>query len=758
MRLRKTVLSLLLIAVMLAGAVIPALAADDDPYAGINPATATVVNSAFTTSTSHNEGGVKYLRSAIRGNIDYNGGIGMSSPEKYTFSFSVRSEDGQKIAPLSFRERGYKEGFSSGSNGRNDYGIVTVAADGKIYAYNLTNAKDPIVIGAISHDIWTNISVCIDRATKTSTYFINGVKVYERTYDAWVLSNSATWIQINQNPGKQPGTETDPLVILHGNYSIYAGAVTENDYGYFTKAFPNMTYTNFTGVQGSLDSDLSLTYFFRLSDAQAETATVRVTRNGKVETLKPSLSSTENAITVGGVTLNEYAVTYTGIGPQNIADTVTAELLVGETLLAQKVYSAAQYLKDTVAGDPENEKLAALVDAILDYANEAILYTGATTFGMAKYVNKFDFDTTTPATQTNGINGVNGRESAGRVFDYSSMSYVYYIKTLYTYNRFRFKNLLVNPEVGDSYTVSLRVKATHIVNEDGKGTIRFGVSDNSSSGVSENKEAITIANLPLEANGEWVTYTYTFTYTQEMKDKNMVAVFLNANALGSKVSIHDNCYYKDGKLSNSPVLLYSDTDAEGNTTTYTIKDANYNVLTGYTYDAEKNTISDGTNTYSKAESGPFLANLEGSDWSEFYVDDIILTKNNSYAAIEESANALTFENKGDVKITGANVVFDTRNKIRFTVSAASLEGVTLTLNGQAVEDVEKVEDGKYYVYTKALAPTEYDTVFTLVAGESQASYNLNSYAYRMQGNDAIGRLANAAYRYGVAAKAYKTID
>ena len=753
MRLRKTVLSLLLIAVMLAGAVIPALAADGDPYAGINPSTARVVNSDFTTSKSYNEGGVKYFRSAISGYIDYNGGIGMDSPKKYTFSFSVRSENGQKIAPLNFRERGYKTDKKT----RNDYGIVSISADGKIYAYNLTNAKDQIAIGAISHDIWTNISVCIDRETKTSTYFINGVKVYERTYETWILTNNATWTYLNQNPGKQPGTETAPLVILHGNYSIYAGAVTENDYGYFTKAFPNMTYTNFTGVQGSLDSNLSLTYFLRLSDAQAETATVRVTRNGKVETLKPLLSSTENAITVGGVTLNEYAVTYTGIGPQNIADTVTAELLVGETLLAQKVYSAAQYLKDTVAGDPKNEKLATLVDAILDYANEAILYTGATSFGMAKYVNKFDFDTTTPATQMNGINGVNGRESSARVFDYSSMSYVYYIKTLYTYNRFRFRNLLVNPEVGDSYTVSLRVKATHIVNEDGKGTIRFGVSDNTSSNVSENVEAITIANLPLEANGEWVTYTYTFTYTQAMKDKNMLAVFLNANGLGSKVSIHDNCYYKAGDTGKSPVLLYSDTDAEGNTT-YTIKDANYNVLTGYTYDAEKNTISHGTDTYSKAEKGPFLANLEGSDWSEFYVDDIILTKNNSYTAIEESANALTFENKGDVKITGANVVFDTQNKIRFTVSAASLEGVTLTLNGQAAQNVEKVEDGKYYVYTKALAPTEYDTVFTLVAGESQASYNLNSYAYRMQGNDAIGRLANAAYCYGVAAKAYKTIN
>ncbi len=107
----------------------------------------------------------------------------------------------------------------------------------------------------------------------------------------------------------------------------------------------------------------------------------------------------------------------------------------------------------------------------------------------------------------------------------------------------------------------------------------------------------------------------------------------------------------------------------------------------------------------------------------------------------------------DTYIASAGVRFDTVNKIYFKISAASAPSVTL--NGETVTLTEEDKVGGYYVvYTDAIAPTAYDTVFTLTVGEVTITYSVYNYIAAMDGDAQIGALVDALYAYNLTVNAY----
>lgn len=130
--------------------------------------------------------------------VDYNNTITYTFAGQYTFSFSVKAEEGVPLAPLNFRERGNA-----------DVNILKIGSDGIVYAYGFESSesnKSAISVSGvvINTETWTNITLCVDRTNYTVTYYINGEQTYSRTYsDTWVLAANSTYetTKINQWPG-----------------------------------------------------------------------------------------------------------------------------------------------------------------------------------------------------------------------------------------------------------------------------------------------------------------------------------------------------------------------------------------------------------------------------------------------------------------------------------------------------------------------------------------------------------------------------
>lgn len=132
------------------------------------------------------------------------------------------------------------------------------------------------------------------------------------------------------------------------------------------------------------------------------------------------------------------------------------------------------------------------------------------------------------------------------------------------------------------------------------------------------------------------------------------------------------------------------------------------------------------------------------------------------APTEADQYVLTGNESEDVNIASASVLFDSVNKIGFTlnISDEMATNVKITLNETevALADLENLGNGSYRLVTEALKATEFDQVFTLalsVHGEavSTIAYSVNSYAYAMKDDARIGALASALYCLGVSADA-----
>lgn len=112
---------------------------------------------------------------------------------------------------------------------------------------------------------------------------------------------------------------------------------------------------------------------------------------------------------------------------------------------------------------------------------------------------------------------------------------------------------------------------------------------------------------------------------------------------------------------------------------------------------------------------------------------------------------------GDTKFTAAGVRFDYDNRIYVKFKASSLEGITVSVNGENLE-IQESED-KYIAYSNGISALDFGEVltFTLKSGDTviqTLTYTVNSYALDKYGDEKIGDLTLALYRYGKSAIAY----
>ena len=115
---------------------------------------------------------------------------------------------------------------------------------------------------------------------------------------------------------------------------------------------------------------------------------------------------------------------------------------------------------------------------------------------------------------------------------------------------------------------------------------------------------------------------------------------------------------------------------------------------------------------------------------------------------------------GEVQFTAAGVRFDYVNRIFVKITAPSLDGVAITVDGVSLEIVETDTKGIYVAYSDAVSALEFGNkvTFTLTVGGTEMQklvYTVNDYAYTKYTDAEIGDLSLALYRYGKSTVAYK---
>ena len=123
------------------------------------------------------------------------------------------------------------------------------------------------------------------------------------------------------------------------------------------------------------------------------------------------------------------------------------------------------------------------------------------------------------------------------------------------------------------------------------------------------------------------------------------------------------------------------------------------------------------------------------------------------------ANLENGEAVDGVKFTGIGVRFDYVNSVFFKLTAPSVDGITVTVNGNECA-VEEYGDS-YIVYSDPINATEFDgeVVAVLKYGDTvvqTVTYSVASFVYEMQNaeNSEAADLAKALYNYGLSAIAY----
>lgn len=130
----------------------------------------------------------------------------------------------------------------------------------------------------------------------------------------------------------------------------------------------------------------------------------------------------------------------------------------------------------------------------------------------------------------------------------------------------------------------------------------------------------------------------------------------------------------------------------------------------------------------------------------------------------DNGRELTETANEDVYFTAAGVRFDYNNKIYAKFTAASLEGITVKINGEEA-DIESLGNNVYIIYTDAIYANGFADkyVIELVCEDETVqtlTYSINSYAFaKCDGKEEAEMtdaeaLALALYRYGVSAIAY----
>ncbi|MBQ2732882.1 MAG: hypothetical protein IJF74_01875, partial [Clostridia bacterium] len=149
----------------------------------------------------------------------------------------------------------------------------------------------------------------------------------------------------------------------------------------------------------------------------------------------------------------------------------------------------------------------------------------------------------------------------------------------------------------------------------------------------------------------------------------------------------------------------------------------------YNLDSLANEGIEGATEFAQLDAGKYIANLENGE------------------AVD------------GVKFTGIGVRFDYVNSVFFKLTAPSVDGITVIVNGEECA-VEEYGDS-YIVYSDPINATEFDgeVVAVLKYGDTvvqTVTYSVASFVYEMQNaeNSEAADLAKALYNYGLSAIAY----
>lgn len=123
---------------------------------------------------------------------------------------------------------------------------------------------------------------------------------------------------------------------------------------------------------------------------------------------------------------------------------------------------------------------------------------------------------------------------------------------------------------------------------------------------------------------------------------------------------------------------------------------------------------------------------------------------------------------GSVVFTGANVIYNSSNRLMFKFSASDLKGISfkIKVNDGAETDIsyEDNGDGSYIIISAPIYATGFDDIYTVIAykdgvADAKIRYSVKSYVYAKQNETGdIATLVKAIYVYGASAQAFANAE
>ncbi len=258
-------------------------------------------------------------------------------------------------------------------------GIIFIGADGEVYSPAVFITEDATVPAGHTLTVPQGSSIYIepDVTLTNDGHIVNNGTIYRCECLADPLDSYGVLL----NNGTLTGDNT-----VKGHTHVFNQSVTEDKYKadtaytYYkscacTKASDSETFTTlpdmkFESVNISLGQDIKVNYY--VTKVEGVIPQVKFTVNGYTKTVE----GTDNG--------DQYKFVFTGVSPQWIGDSITAQLLVNGDEVAVKDYSVLTYLnalKSKTASELRysDEKYSAMQSLIADlliYGGAAQTYTG----------------------------------------------------------------------------------------------------------------------------------------------------------------------------------------------------------------------------------------------------------------------------------------------------------------------------------------------------------------------------------------------
>ncbi len=726
---------------------------------------------------------------------DYGFTVGNAeNAQSYTVSFSAMTEADCRALPILLCECGTNAAGQSVNSP-----LLKIDGTGRIFAFE--NASSCVKIGRLSSDKLTDVSVTVDRSQAQISFFVDTELVFTARIRAgeW-LGKSVAWDEIRQCEEAQSAKSS----LYFGNCSLVKTAVGEEDYSYFALAFPNLG-DRLDSMFCTVSASLSLSFRMILC-AEDPKVGFKVGEDGKTEVSPVKAENSE--FTAYGKTYAVYDAVLGNLGAQNVSDTVTVEVTDGETAVLTAETSLKAYLDTLLEKDPENEKLASLIDALLYYANETKSMLEKEPSAEKKTLSNVDFDEVSATVQTTLCSAAVAEEAtANKVLKITADNTAGEKSVI-------LKNAVAGMAPGKRYLLSFRYRS------DTAREFTVGYGSQSDSAVLSRENGT--AGVWNEVSKEFIC-SYTLT-----ENADLILGFDGAKSVG--ILIDDIVLYeivtpgfvtiagfdvdtaepivttkgleagasltaeKDGGNLAYRLIGYKDyavfcvngvlktaTSGKHYRLTFRYKverrigegdctvDIGYASGNGYSggrivtertsvlgewHTAYVDFIYDSVFTPADVRGMAITVNGLGSDPSgrqtySIWFDDFTLSEM-AHRAPVAAAEARPVNTSG-TSITSANVLFTYQNRIAVKFTAP--DGIVPMIDGKPA-DYSVDSKGVKVMETEGIAPTDFNKKFVFTVGNSVLKYSLNDYIAAKRQSDAIGRLAKAMYAYGTAAEAY----